>query len=149
MLHLLITNAIFFTDLACKNKIASTPKEELPKKILSGAATLDYSENKGMMLNLGEEKPELVKIFSGLSFLILAGFYIHLLFQKGHFFAKLGLSFVTGGALSNVYDHLKRGYVIDYLRFPIKRIKHIVFNIGDLFIFAGGIILILRELFHK
>lgn len=149
MYHLLITNAIFFTDLACKNKIASTPREEFPKEIAGGAVTLDYSENKGMMLNLGEKKPELVKIFSGSSFLILAVFYLRVLFQKGYFWAKLGLSFITGGALSNVYDHIKRGYVIDYLRFPIKRIRRIVFNIGDLFIFAGSLILIIRELFRK
>ncbi len=53
---------------------------------------------------------------------------------------KLGLSFVVGGAFSNVYDRLVRRYVVDYFSFNVKweRLRRIVFNISDLFIFLGS-----------
>ena len=47
-----------------------------------------------------------------------------------------------GGAFSNAYDRLKRGYVVDYVSFDIgsKRLKNIVFNVSDFFIMIGALI---------
>ena len=73
--------------------------------------------------------------------------------KKGGIFTrlmgKLGASFLLGGAASNLYDRLNRGYVVDYIRFPncrIKKIRHIIFNIADFFLFMGAALSVLYGL---
>lgn len=70
--------------------------------------------------------------------LAISYFYDHpLLFHKpGIFFSLL---FISGGALSNTFDRLTKGFVIDYIQlgaFP-------VFNLGDAAITIGTFLLIL------
>ena len=45
------------------------------------------------------------------------------------------------GGVSNLYDRMKRGYVVDYFSFQWKALKTVVFNLGDLFIFAGAFLM--------
>lgn len=59
---------------------------------------------------------------------------------------KTGLSILLGGAYSNTYDRLVRGYVVDYFGFQVKneRLRNIVFNISDFCIMIGALISVLR-----
>ena len=63
---------------------------------------------------------------------------------------KLGIAMILGGALSNLYDRLVRRYVVDYFSIQCGKLKEIVFNLGDIFVFLGSGILfgaeILKEL---
>ena len=47
------------------------------------------------------------------------------------------------GGVSNLYDRMRRGHVVDYLCLRWKALKKVVFNLGDLFILAGSVLLIL------
>ena len=67
-----------------------------------------------------------------------AGILCWILPKKGQFVEKIGLSMVIGGGLSNLYDRLFRGYVVDYFSIQWKQLKKVVFNLGDIFIFAGS-----------
>ena len=60
---------------------------------------------------------------------------------------KLGLTMVLGGALSNTYDRVFRGYVVDYFSFNVKwkKLSSVIFNIADLFIFIGSLMMSLFE----
>ena len=60
--------------------------------------------------------------------------------QKKSFRSKLPLSLIIAGALSNIYDRLKRGYVVDYININILPIKKLVFNLGDVSILLGSIL---------
>ena len=58
--------------------------------------------------------------------------------------ASAGL--VIGGALGNVVDRLLYGYVLDFLNMSCCGINNpFVFNVADIFIFAGAAGLILFE----
>lgn len=50
------------------------------------------------------------------------------------------------GALSNLTERLARGYVVDYFSIQRGRLKNVVLNLGDVYIFVGGTILLLKEL---
>ena len=54
---------------------------------------------------------------------------------------------MTAGALSNLFDRVKRGYVVDYFSFQLGWLKKVVFNIGDICIFLGTFLLAVSELF--
>ena len=51
---------------------------------------------------------------------------------------RIGFALITAGGLSNLYDRLKRGYVVDYFSIRCKYLEKVVFNLGDFFIFAGS-----------
>ena len=55
--------------------------------------------------------------------------------------------FLLGGAYSNTYDRVKKGFVTDYLNFPKMpgKIKNIVFNISDFCIMVGCGLILLKQ----
>ena len=56
---------------------------------------------------------------------------------------------MVAGGLSNLYDRLKRGYVVDYFSIQAGFLKKVVLNLGDLFIMAGAVILTAKSLFMR
>lgn len=149
--YLVIPLVIFAVDVYIKQYIEDTKDEGFEKSILGGRILLRKSHNKGAMLNIMENRQKLVAGFSlGMSVCILIG-YLYLLSKRGKHLLKIGLSFLVGGAFSNVYDRLVRRYVVDYFSFNIKweKIRKIVFNLADLFIFAGSFLVILWNTRHK
>jgi signal peptidase II len=92
-----------------------------------------------------KEYPQMVK---GVPFMVVsavAGAFGMLLLRKGSRVQKTGLAVVLGGALSNLYDRVKRGYVVDYFSVQKKGLDQVVFNLGDLFIFLGSVLFALGE----
>ena len=59
---------------------------------------------------------------------------------------RIGFALITAGGLSNLYDRLKRGYVVDYFSIRCKYLEKIVFNLGDFFIFAGSALIAASDL---
>lgn len=149
MLFLLMIPAIFLLDTFVKKKIEAAPEGTLPVQKLSGRLTLCRSHNYGMMMNALDQKPQLVKKLTAGSYLALALWYLFHCLRGDSRLEKLGGALMLGGAASNTCDHLTRGYVVDYLKFPLKPIQRIAFNLSDFFIFIGSGLLVLRELFKK
>ena len=139
MFHLLLGTGVFLADQAAKAHVEAQPDGQLPKELLDGRATLCRSHNQGLMLNLLEDKPQAAAwLSSGAGILALLKFLPLLLCRRpGRRLEKLGGALILGGAASNILDHWRRGYVVDYLKFPLKPIARIAFNLGDLAIFAG------------
>jgi signal peptidase II len=57
-----------------------------------------------------------------------------------------GLALVMGGAIGNVIDRVVYGHVVDFLDFHMKGVHFPAFNIADVAITMGAIVLILDEL---
>ena len=70
----------------------------------------------------------------------IAGAWTYLMGTKGKFMEKLALTLTLAGGVSNVYDRMVRGYVGDYFSIRWKGLKKVVFNLGDLFVFTGAIL---------
>lgn len=110
------------------------------KPILAGKLYLTKYHNRGAFLNLGQKRPEFVKGLSAGLCLACTLLFILTLGTKGKRLLKAGLSVLLGGAFSNTYDRMVRGYVVDYFGFRIgnERFKNIVFNISDFCIMIGA-----------
>lgn len=61
----------------------------------------------------------------------------------------LAVSFIIGGALGNIYDRIVQGYVIDFIDVYAGRWHWPVFNIADIAISLGVMLLIWHLLFGK
>ena len=62
----------------------------------------------------------------------------------------LGLGLILGGALGNIVDRYRFGYVIDYADFHIGDFRpFLVFNVADAAITIGVVIILVRSLFVR
>ena len=156
MIYLFLAALIFCIDEAFKNRIEKKPGSEFPASLKHGIC-LEKHHNYGFSLNKNDDKPWLVQLISVLVLIPLIIWAAWLFFTRGgkkggiftRLMGKLGASFLLGGAASNLYDRLNRGYVVDYIRFPncrIKKIRHIIFNIADFFLFMGAALSVLYGL---
>lgn len=146
MPYILIVIAIVFAETKIKSYMEENMKLGERKEILHGKIVLRKYYNPGMMLNFFENIKEIVKTASSvfLGFLLLL--FAILLPKKGNRLFKFGLALVLGGAISNVSDRMNKGHVIDYFSINCKafpRLKKIIFNLSDIFIFVGSALIAL------
>ena len=85
-----------------------------------------------------KEYPKLVEMVPVCMLSAVAGAWAYVIGKKGRVLEKTALTLVLAGGASNLYDRLKRGYVVDYFSIQWKKLKKVVFNLGDIFIFAGS-----------
>ncbi|WP_205839132.1 signal peptidase II [Velocimicrobium porci] len=146
---LLAIAGIFIGDEKIKQYIEKEKEEGKREEILNGTVLLTKHHNRGAVFNWKQENPQGVLITSCIAF----GGVLTLLGQSfvkdSHRIYKLGLSVITGGALSNLYDRIKRGYVVDYFIIQKKPWNRVIFNLSDWCIFIGGALTMLGSLMKK
>lgn len=132
-----LAGGILALDQTAKHKIEQMSPEQFPKKAGKLPVTLHRSHNRGIFMNMLEDRPKAAAGLSSGALGLFSAAYLPALRKSCSASYMTGAALITGGALSNVYDHLKRGYVVDYFSLPVKPIRHIIFNIGDFSIFTG------------
>lgn len=144
MIWLGIVVGVCGIDFILKNAAEKKLKKNTRKQIGKTGFSLELVHNKGFALNKMDHRPGFVK-WTQAGLMILFGWYgIHECFtEKGKSLSALGMALLLGGGASNLYDRVKRGYVVDYLGIP--GIKNILFNLSDLFIFLGSFLVFLGE----
>lgn len=143
---------LILLDQMIKTYIESNVVRGSEKKILKEKVLIRKVYNKGMCLNAFQKYPELVKIASAIMTILLTAYNIgSMIFQKHRMVMNTGLGLMTAGAWSNTIDRCLRKYVVDYFGFETKneKLRKITFNLGDMFLFAGGILVTLASIFHK
>jgi len=62
---------------------------------------------------------------------------------------RIGFSMIIGGSLGNIFDRLYYSSVPDFIDFNLNNFHWFIFNVADIFICLGVILLITLELFSK
>ena len=62
---------------------------------------------------------------------------------------KIGFSMIFGGSLGNIFDRLYYSAVVDFIDLHINNIHWFIFNIADIFICLGVMMLIVLEFFNR
>ena len=65
---------------------------------------------------------------------------------KSDYFEKFFYSVILGGALGNLYDRIVYFAVPDFIDIHYQRFHWFTFNIADIFITIGIVLLIIKEL---
>ena len=110
-------------------------------KVFPPYLNFEYGENRGINFGLGDElgQTPLIAIALAVCFAII--WWMRRAPQPA--MARLGAGFLIGGALGNVFDRAWYGYVLDFINNDCCGIGNpFVYNVADIFIFAGAIGLI-------
>lgn len=126
-------------DLSSKKYITEYLKENSFKRITKHFY-LNLVVNRGAFLGLLKNRQRLLKTAIALSLLTLLGVLIYYVQNNAEPKMLLALSFIIGGASGNFIDRIHNGYVTDFLYIKYKKLP--VFNISDIFIFLGSILLV-------
>lgn len=151
MIVIFAAAVLFAVDYVCKYLVDKKLKENDEVSILKDKLIIRKCYNHGLAMNTLASKPKAVLFLSSTALGMFLAMYLPEIFKKKNFFVKLGSAMVLGGAASNILEHFRRGIVVDYLSVNSSRekVKNIVFNLADVFIAIGGVILIIVELLRK
>jgi signal peptidase II len=117
--------------------------------VIPGLFNLTHLENPGAAFGLFADLPPGVRLplLIGVSVAAL-GFLLYLYCQAGWQapLPRLGLAFIGGGALGNLYERVFVGVVVDYLNVFVGRYHWPAFNVADTAITLGAGLLVLSTL---
>jgi signal peptidase II len=61
----------------------------------------------------------------------------------------IGLAMIIGGAIGNIIDRIQYAYVIDYIYFHTPVWAFAIFNLADVFITLGAVLILVDEILLK
>lgn len=144
MKYYLIAASIFGLD-ECVKRWAERRQDTEDTIAPGGKIILRKHHNKGICLNILDRRQSFVTLLSASLTAAVAVRIFQIRKNAPQRWYAAGLSLILGGALSNTWDRLHRKYVVDYFSFNCKwkRLQDIVFNLSDLFIFAGSLLAVM------
>ena len=142
MLSLTIAGGIFLLDYKIKEHIDSTRLQGSKEEVLGGRLLLRNCHNKDKILGKVKIGRENCQELAAAGMGCVAGEYWHQLLHGGNKLSRAGLAMILGGGMSNYTDRRNKGYVTDYVSLNVEnpKLKKVVFNISDLFIFTGALL---------
>lgn len=116
-------------------------------EVLPPLLTFRYGENRGINFGLfGDGSDAQRWILIGLSCVVAVAVAIWIVRSSATPVMQIAAGLLIGGALGNAIDRLLYGYVLDFLNMSCCGIDNpFVFNVADIFIFAGAIGLVFLD----
>lgn len=140
--YVLLAGLVFLIDRLTKYFVMY----RMPHYQIHPYASIELVFNRGISFGLFHSEGAFV--FTSVN--ILIGFVIALL--ATHTYARLkenkliiGEVFIFAGAISNVIDRYVYGGVIDFIALSFRNWHFAVFNVADIFIFIGVVLMIILE----
>ncbi|MGI5836191.1 MAG: signal peptidase II [Chloroflexota bacterium] len=134
-------------DQATKRIAAATLQHLPPQSYAGDLFRLQYSENQGAFLSMGAGLPEEVRwwLFIGVVGTFLTGLLLFALFSRSlNLMPTVAIGLVLGGGFSNWIDRVLHGnVVIDFMNMGIGPLRTGIFNVADIFLVCGTLVLAL------
>jgi signal peptidase II len=142
--------AVLLCCVGCDQATKSVAQSLLPAgsawSFAGDSVRLQLAHNSGAFLSLGAALPEpwrsgLFSLGVGCVLLCLLGYS---LFGRGHDLpGTIGMALIVGGGFSNLADRLLYGgYVVDFLNLGVGGLRTGIFNLADVAITVGAVLLL-------
>ena len=143
----ILTALLAGVDLYVKKFVEKEVKEGEEELVCKDKVVIRKVYNKGFAFHTLEEKTPVVKWISLGVCGMIAGYAWNMWKTSKCLIKNLAAALVLAGGISNTYERVKKSYVVDYFGFRTKNEKfnRVTFNLGDMFIFFGGIVLTIAE----
>jgi signal peptidase II len=146
---LLIVVVVYILDRASKISIIKHQMNSKGSFFVNDYLNLDLVWNTGIGFGLFSQNANIY--YHSITFIIfLVIVFLGYLISKATYLDKILFSLILGGALGNFYDRLFYFAVPDFIDFHINNFHWFTFNIADIFITMGIILIITKDLiFNK
>ena len=130
----------FIIDLVSKQVIIRLIDLSASIKIIPNFFYLTYVRNEGAAFSIFQNQYVLILLVT-----FFALFFInnYLTKQKINKLESFSYSMIIGGILGNLFDRLVYGYVIDFFDFRFGKFNYPIFNMADVFIVVGVVLLMI------
>ncbi|MGB7604320.1 MAG: signal peptidase II [Lutisporaceae bacterium] len=141
---ILIIAAIIAADQFSKSLAVANLMDKASITVIERFLSFTYVENVGMAFGLFKNQ----RLFFIISTSLIAIVVLYFIFKmyKKYLFISICLAMIFGGAIGNLIDRIRLGYVVDFIHF---RFFPPVFNIADSAVVVGAIALSIAILFTK
>ena len=141
--------SIFLIDRLSKVYVIYLDKQSLNSEIYSSKfLNISLIWNEGIAFGLFSFSEKF--FYNLITILILLIILIIIfMFVKNNGIKKYALIMILGGALGNVYDRIFNNAVPDFIDFHYGNFHWFIFNVADIFITIGVIIMIINEVINK
>ena len=137
-MFLVVIVFILAVDQASKWLVLRALPQSSSLPVINGVFHLTLVKNKGAAFGLFKGSSNFIIIAASIALILFSISYLSCAKKEKVF--SLSLAMIVAGALANMADRLRYGYVVDFLDFRIWP----VFNIADCAITAGTALLLLR-----
>jgi signal peptidase II len=135
-------------DQVSKSAARSILQSGVTQSLFSDSLRFQLTENPGSFLSLGASLPPQLRftLFTAAVAIILIGLVCAALFARRLSTSRfVALALVAGGGISNLIDRLlNNGRVTDFLNVGIGSLRTGIFNLADMAILAGALLLVLK-----
>ena len=144
MLYILIIALLIGIDQISKLWALSSLKEIGSIPIIENVFHLTYVENRGAAFGMLQNN-QIIFIIVAIIASIYGLYYLNT--KKVNLVGKTGILLIISGAVGNAIDRVRLGFVVDYFDFRV--IWKYVFNIADIFVVVGTILLCIYIIFYE
>jgi signal peptidase II len=141
--------AVLAADLISK-AIATRALNQMPGRRFSVVpGTMDFylQENTGAAFSILRGHPEIITIFSVIAVIFITVWALKL--PRNVISAQIAFGMIIGGAVGNLIDRVRLGYVVDFIHVYYREWAFPTFNIADSGISVGIGIFLFLSLFTK
>jgi signal peptidase II len=135
-------------DQVSKSAARAMLHSGVTESLFADSLRFQLTENPGSFLSLGASLPEHLRftLFTAAVAVILTGLVCAALFARRLNTARfVALAILAGGGISNLIDRLLNdGRVTDFLNVGIGSLRTGIFNLADMAILAGALLLVLK-----
>lgn len=141
--HLLIIVLIIFAADRISKSIVTSMIDEGKSIQVTSFFSLVNVRNKGFAFGILSQSPVSARVLAvvPIAITILLLYYL----KRAHPRERIPLLLILSGALANIYDRLRFGYVIDFLDFHLGELHWPAFNLADVSVTTGIILYVLSE----
>jgi signal peptidase II len=151
LLILVILTSTIGCDQVSKNIVRKRIEYGEQIGLLGNYLTLTKIENRGAFLSLGDSLPQPIRVIllTLLPIAILGLLLVYVMTKNNSSnLTILGMCFIAGGGIGNIYDRVIHGSVTDFLHIDFGLFQTGIFNMADVSIMTGCFIILVESYFN-
>lgn len=147
-----IALTVFILDQVSKLIVIASLESHQTLPVIPGFFNIVVVKNKGMAFGVFNQISSTLFYYLLLSVTVIAVAAVIFFFftlKKNQGWMASGLSLILGGAMGNLADRIRLGYVIDFLDFVVKNYHWPAFNVADSAVTAGAFCIVIEMMMGK
>ena len=137
--YIVLLLLLFFLDQWTKVAVVNSFALFETKPIFKNIFHLTYVQNKGAAFSILENQQWLFITITIISLIIIVYYFLKLYGTAEYKYLKISLILIASGALGNLVDRIRLGYVIDF--FDFRLINFAIFNVADICVVVGAFLM--------